>query len=96
MEYLCALCFPGCSDGKESACNAGDTSLMPESGGSPGEGSGNPLQYSCLENSMDSGGSWATQFMGSQKVGHNRACALYSYPPVVYICPVCLIPFSGY
>ena len=45
--------FMGCSDGKESACNAGDPGLIPESGRSPGGGHGNPLQYSCLENSMD-------------------------------------------
>ena len=47
--------FSGCSDGKESACNAGDPSLIPGSGRSPGEGNGFPLQYSCLENSMDRG-----------------------------------------
>ena len=41
------------SDSKESASNAGDPALTPESGRSPGEGNGNPLQYSCLENSMD-------------------------------------------
>ena len=45
--------FPGGSDGKESVCNAGDQGLIPESGRSPGEGNDNPLQYSCLENSMD-------------------------------------------
>ena len=45
--------FPGCSHGKESACNAGDLSLIPDLGRFPGEGSGNPLQYSCLEHSMD-------------------------------------------
>ena len=45
--------FPGGSNGKESACNAGDQALIPESGASPGEGNGNPLQYSCLENPMD-------------------------------------------
>ena len=44
------LGFPGDSDGKESACNLGDLSLIPGSGGSPGGGHGNPLQYSCLEN----------------------------------------------
>ena len=38
---------------------------------SPGEGNGNPLQYSCLENPMDGGAWWATQSMGSQKVGHD-------------------------
>jgi len=47
--------FPGGSDSKESACNAGDPSSMPGSGRSPGGGNGNPLQYSCLENSMDRG-----------------------------------------
>ena len=45
--------FPGGSDGKESGCNAGDLGLIPESGRSSGEGNGNPLQYSCLENPMD-------------------------------------------
>ena len=38
---------------------------------SPGEGNGNPLQYSCLENPMDGGAWWATQSMGSQRVGHD-------------------------
>ena len=47
--------FPGGSDGKESACNAGDLGLIPGLGRSPGEGNGNPLQYSCLENSTDRG-----------------------------------------
>ena len=52
-----AICcsFPGSSDGKESACNAGVLGLIPELGRSPGEGNGNPLQYSCLENPMDRG-----------------------------------------
>ena len=48
------------SDGKESACNAGDLSSIPGSGRSPGEGNGNPLQYSCPENPMDSGAWRAT------------------------------------
>ena len=47
--------FLGGSDGKQSACNAGDLGSVPRSGGSPGEGNGNPLQYSCLENPMDRG-----------------------------------------
>ena len=47
--------FPGGSDGKASVYNAGDQGLIPGSGRSPGEGNGNPLQYSCLENSMDGG-----------------------------------------
>ena len=49
--------LPGSTDGKESACNLGDPGLMPGSGRSPGEGNGNPLQYSCLENTVD-GGAW--------------------------------------
>ena len=49
--------FSGGSDGKESACNA-DLGSIPESGRPPGEGNGNPLQYSCLENSMDRGAWW--------------------------------------
>ena len=52
--------FRGGSDGKVSACNAGDTGLIPGSGRSRGEGNGNPLQYSCLENPMDRGAWWAT------------------------------------
>ena len=47
------LGFPGGSDGKVSAGNAGDPGSIPRSGRSPGEGNGNPLQYSCLENSID-------------------------------------------
>ena len=47
--------FPGGSDGKASACNAGDPGSIPGSGRSPGEGNGNPLQHSCLENPMDRG-----------------------------------------
>ena len=52
--------FPGGSEGKASAYNAGDPGSILGSGRSPGEGRGNPLQYSCLENSMDRGASWAT------------------------------------
>ena len=44
------LGFPGGSDSRESGCNAGDLGSIPVLGGSPGEGHGNPLQYSCLEN----------------------------------------------
>ena len=52
--------FPGGSDSKESASNAEYLSLIPGLGRSPGEENGNPLQYSCLENSMDRGAWWAT------------------------------------
>ena len=65
-----SLGFPGGSDGKESACNAGDSGLIPGWGRSPGEGNGNPLQYSCLENlwTEEPG---RLQSTGSQRVRHN-------------------------
>ena len=52
--------FPGGSEVKASACNVGDLGSIPGSGRFPGEGNGNPLQYSCLENPMDGGAWWAT------------------------------------
>ena len=52
--------FPGGSDSKESACNAGDQGLIPELGRSPGGGHGNPLQYFCLENPHGRGDWWIT------------------------------------
>ena len=51
--------FPGGSEVKASACNVGDPGSIPGLGRSPGEGNGNPLQYSCLENPMDGGAWWA-------------------------------------
>ena len=51
--------FPGSSDGKESSYKAGDLSLLPGSRRLPGEGNGNLLQYSCLENPRDRGAWWA-------------------------------------
>ena len=57
--------FPGGSDSKEAACNAGDKDLIPDLGRSPGEGNGYPLQYSCLENSMDRG-AWRAAVHGFQ------------------------------
>ena len=63
MKYsqsaLLEKAFPGGSDDKASASNAGDPSLIPGPGRSPGEGNGNPLGYSCLENSVDRR-TWAT------------------------------------
>ena len=59
MLYLCQtkmyLGFPGGSEVKASASNVGDLGSIPGSGRSPGEGNGNPLQYSCLENPMGGG-----------------------------------------
>ena len=57
---------PGGSDGKASACNAGDPGLIPGSGRSPGDGNGNPLQYSCLDNPMV-GGAWQATVPGVAK-----------------------------
>ena len=64
--------FPGSSDGKESTCNVGDPGSIPGSGKSPVEGNGNLLQYSCLENSMD------TQFTYSE-VHIKKYCCLYTH-----------------
>ena len=58
--------FPGGSDDKESACNVGGLCLIPGLERSPGGGHGNPLQYSCLENSMD-GGAWQATVHGVAK-----------------------------
>jgi len=54
------------TDGKESACNAGDPGLIPGLGRSPGEGDGNPLQYSCLGNPLDRG-TWGATVHGVTK-----------------------------
>ena len=63
--------FPGGSEGKVSACNVGDLQCsIPGSGRSPGEGKGNPLWYSCLENPMD-GEAWKLQSMGSERVRYD-------------------------
>ena len=60
MLWQPSVCdFPGGSDGKASAYNVGDLGSIPGSGRSPGEGNGNPLQYSCLENVMGGGAWWA-------------------------------------
>ena len=71
--------FPGGSDDKEYACNAGDLGSISGSGRSPVAGNGNPLQYSCLEKSMDRGAWWNPWdpkifgVHGSQRVRHNWA-----------------------
>ena len=56
----CCYSTLGGSEVEVSACNAGDLGLIPGLGRSPGEGNGNPLQYSCLENPMDRGALWGT------------------------------------
>ena len=59
-HQIMGLGFPGGSEVKASACKAGDLGSIPGSGRAPGEGNGNPLQYSCLENPMEGGAWWAT------------------------------------
>ena len=71
--------FPGGSDGKVSACNAGDPGSIPESGWSPGEGNGNALQHSCPENPMD-GGAWQATVLHLSCTGRqvlHQQCRLY-------------------
>ena len=68
--------FPCSSVSKESACSAGDLGLIPGTGRSPGEGNGNPLQYSCLENPMGRGAWWAAVH-GVARLGHD----LVTKPP---------------
>ena len=72
--------FPHSSVGKDSVCNAGDLGLIPGSGRFPGEGNGNPFQYSCLENSIDRG-DWQAIVHGVVRIGDD----LVTKPP----------PFSG-
>ena len=66
MPICWSIHFPGGTDGKESALNAKHTGLIPGSGRSPGEGHGNPFQYSCLENSMHRG-AWRATVHGLTK-----------------------------
>ena len=70
--FLFSPCFPGGSDGKESVCNVGDSDLIPGSGRSPRKGHGNPLQYFCLDNSIDRV-TWQATVCGLQTVRHNWA-----------------------
>ena len=79
---MSARASPGGSDGKASACNAGDWGSIPGSGRSPGEGYGNPLQYSYLENFMDEGAWWATVH------GIAKSWKLLSNFTFTYVCKV--------
>ena len=63
--------FPGGSDSKASVYSVRDLGSIPGSGRFPGEGNGNPLQYSCLENPMDRGAWCRLLSTGSQRVGHD-------------------------
>ena len=70
------LDFPGGSDGKASAYNAGDPGSIPGLRRTPGEGNGTPLQYSCLENPMGRGAWWAAVHGVTKSRGHNWATSL--------------------
>ena len=72
------MSFPGDANGKEYACNAGDPGSIPRSGRSPGEGNGNPFQYSCLDNSMGRG-AWRAIVQGSQRVGHDWVTNTFNF-----------------
>ena len=76
--------FPGGSDGEESVCNAGDLGSIPGSGRSPGEGNGNSLWYSCLDNPMDRG-VCGLQSIGSQRVRHDWAPNTYTHTHTICI-----------
>ena len=70
-KFIAIHDFPGGSDGQASVHNVRDLGSIPGLGRFPGEGNGNSLQYSCLENPMD-GGAWCRLLsMGSQRVGHD-------------------------
>ena len=80
FQFKVEMGFRSGSDGKESACNAGDLGSIPGLGRSPREGNDNPLHFSCLENSMDTG-TWQPQFMGWQRVKQDWACThTHIYP----------------
>ena len=92
--------FPGGSESKESACNAGDLSSIPWLGRSPGEGNGNPLQYSCLENPMDRG-AWQATVHGVTKC-QTRLSGYHTHGYITYwlsihqSMDVGLFPLLGY
>ena len=78
--------FPGYSKDKESALNVGDPGSILGSGRSPGVGNGDPLQYSCLENSMGRGTWWATIHGVTESVRHDWATNTFTFFLYMYIC----------
>ena len=93
------LGFPGGSDGKESACNPGDPGSIPGLGRSPGDGNGNPLQYSCQEKSMDRG-AWRATVPGVAK-SRTRLNVLdmtehssVQFSSVAQLCPILCNPMD--
>ena len=90
--------FPGVSDGKESACSAGDLGLISGSRRSPGEGNGNPLQHSCLENPMDRGAWWAAVYGVTHTYKHIQYAYFQAFKqtktPYYSYYLIALFPFS--
>ena len=84
------LGFPGGLAGNKSAYNVGDLGLIPGLGRSPGEGNGNPLQYSCPENPMDRG-AWQSTVDGGTRVRHNLA----TKPPHIIVEPETMNTFRS-
>ena len=82
--------FPGSSVGKEPACSAGDLGSIPGLGRSPGEGNGNPLQYSCLENPMDRE-AWRATVRGVARVGQD----LVTKPPIPPLMKTLVVHATG-
>ena len=93
VMLLCGLPFS--SNGKEPTCDAGDQGLIPGLGSSSGEGNGNPLQYSCLENSMDRE-AWRVQSMGSQKVRHDWVTNTHTHTHTHTRCYVCILKYTSF
>ena len=83
VYYHCFRGFPGGSNGEESACNAGDPGSIPGSERSPGEGKGNPLQHSSLENSMDRG-TWKAPVHGITELDITETLTLSLYQITVF------------
>ena len=77
-----------CLSYQDSVCNAGDQGLIPGLGRSPGEGLGNPLQYSCLESPMDRGIWWATGPKGHKELDMTEATFFFN-GPVTAVCFIC-------
>ena len=88
--------FPGGSEDKASACSVGDLGSIPGLGRSPGEGSGNPLQYSCLENPMD-GGAWQATVHGVTKsqIRLSNFTSLY-FTSTLHTSRYLIFPFFSY
>ena len=85
-----SVSFPDGSEGKASACNVGDEGLIPGLGRSPGEGNGNPLQYSGLENPMDRGAWWATVYgVTKSRTQLSYFTSLHFWPQIIFVC-VCI------